>query len=223
MREFAASARPEDNGYDQVHWPQGRNRNCDRTLAGIQQAGAQAPTLAVDPSRLPRLGTIDVRFQSYNVEMVEVTGGRFWKPYGASGPASSDRGADTAGNIPAGGNPDLFAYRKSIDLSNPRLRILAAALAPAYMRVSGTWANSTYFAESDETPATPPSGFSAVLSRERWKGVIDFARAASAEIVTSMATSAGARDAAGHGRAIRRVACSLIAKPLAEELPPPSS
>ena len=65
------------------------------------------------------------------------------------------------------------------------------------MRVSGTWANSTYFAESDETPATPPSGFSAVLSRERWKGVIDFARAVNAEIVTSMATSAGARDAAG--------------------------
>ena len=72
--------------------------------------------------------------------------------------------------------------------------MLAAALAPAYMRVSGTWANSTYFAETDEPPATPPGGFSAVLSRERWKGVIDFARAAGAEIVTSMATSPGARD-----------------------------
>jgi hypothetical protein len=166
-------------------------------LAGIQQAGAQAPTLAVDPSRLPRLGTIEARFQSYNVEMVEVTGGRFWKPYGASGHASSDRGADNAGNIPPGGNPELFAYRKPIDLSNLRLRRLAAALAPAYMRVSGTWANSTYFAESDETSSTPPGGYSAVLSRERWKGVVDFARATGAEIVTSMATSPGARDAAG--------------------------
>ena len=47
------------------------------------------------------------------------------------------------------------------------------------------------------TPATPPGGFRAVLSRERWKGVIDFAHAASAEIVTSMATSPGVRDAAG--------------------------
>ena len=36
-----------------------------------------------------------------------------------------------------------------------------------------------------------------MLSRERWRGVIDFARAAGAEIVTSMATSPGARDAAG--------------------------
>ena len=51
-------------------------------LAGsLQAAAAQAPTLAVDPSRLPRLGTVDARFQSYNLEMVEVTGGRFWKPY----------------------------------------------------------------------------------------------------------------------------------------------
>ncbi|MEH2495344.1 hypothetical protein V1294_001823 [Bradyrhizobium sp. AZCC 1678] len=166
-------------------------------LVGIQKAAAQAPPLSLDPSRLLRLGTIDARFQSYNVEMVEVTGGRFWKPYNPSASAPSARGADNAGNMPAGGNPDLFAYREPIDLSNRRLRILAAALAPAYMRVSGTWANSTYFAESDETPATPPGGFSAVLSRERWKGVIDFARAASAEIVTSMATSPGARDAAG--------------------------
>src|SRR5438874_190395 len=166
-------------------------------LAGIQQVAAQAPTLSVDPSRLPRLGTIDARFQSYNVEMVEVTGGRFWKPYNASPSAPSDRGADNAGNIPAGGNPALFAYREPIDLSNPRLRTLAAALAPAYLRVSGTWANTTYFAENEATPSTPPAGFGTVLSHERWKDVVDFARAAGAEIVTSMAISPGARDPAG--------------------------
>ena len=166
-------------------------------LTSSPNAAAQAPTLSVDPSRLPRLGTIDARFQSYNVEMVEVTGGRFWKPYGASATAPSGRSADNAGNMPAGSNPGLFAYREPIDLSNRRLRTLAAALAPAYMRVSGTWANSTYFAESDAAPSAPPGGFSAVLGRERWKGVIDFARAASAEIVTSMATSPGVRDATG--------------------------
>src|SRR5882672_4479212 len=166
-------------------------------LTGIQQAAAQAPTLSVDPSQLPRLGTIDERFQSYNVEMVEVTGGRFWKPYGASASAPSARDAANAGNVPAGGNPDLFAYREPVDLSNRRLRRFAAALAPAYLRVSGTWANSTYFAESDDASSTPPSGFSAVLSRERWKGVIDFAHAVDAEIVTSMAASPGVRDAAG--------------------------
>jgi hypothetical protein len=34
------------------------------------------------PSELRPIATIDPRFQSYNVEMVEVTGGRFWSPYG---------------------------------------------------------------------------------------------------------------------------------------------
>jgi hypothetical protein len=166
-------------------------------LAGIQQAAAQAPTLSVDPSRLPRLATIGERFQSYNLEMVEVTGGRFWKPYKTNASAPPDRGTVNAGNAPEGGNPDLYAYREPIDLSNPRLRKLAAALGPAYVRVSGTWANTTYFADSDDAPATPPDGFRAVLGRERWKGVIDFARAADAEIMTSMATSPGVRDAAG--------------------------
>src|SRR3954464_799059 len=87
-------------------------------VAGSQQAAAQAPALSVDLSRLPRLGTIDARFQSYNIEMVEVTGGRFWKPYAASTSTPSARGADNSGNMPAGGNPDLYAYREPIDLSN---------------------------------------------------------------------------------------------------------
>jgi hypothetical protein len=160
-------------------------------LAGILEAAAQTPELSLEPSRLPRLGTIDERFQSYNLEMIEVTGGNFWKPYRTS--ATTPSGPGAAGAV----NPDLYAYRAPVDLANPRLRMLAAALAPAYLRVSGTWANSTYFAESDETPATQPPGFNSVLSRERWKGVIDFAHAANAGIVTSMAISPGVRDAAG--------------------------
>jgi Glycosyl hydrolase family 79, N-terminal domain len=166
-------------------------------LAGSQQAVAQTPALSIDPSQLPGIGTIDARFQSYNIEMVEITGGRFWKPYRTSASAPPDRGGDNAGNVPADSNSDLYAYRPPIDLSNPRLRTLAAALGPAYVRVSGTWANTTYFADSGEVPATPPDGFRAVLSRARWKGVIDFARAAGAEIVTSMAVGPGVRDVAG--------------------------
>jgi hypothetical protein len=43
------------------------------------QVAAQA--VAVDPGKMPAVATVDTRFQSYNIEMVEVTGGRFWKPY----------------------------------------------------------------------------------------------------------------------------------------------
>lgn len=41
-----------------------------------------APTIA--PSGMPRIGTVDERFQSYNIEMIEITGGRFWKPLAKS-------------------------------------------------------------------------------------------------------------------------------------------
>jgi hypothetical protein len=78
------------------------------------------------------------------------------------------------------------------------LRKLAAALGPAYVRVSGTWANTTYFQNSDDAaPANPPTGFNGVLTRRQWKAVVDFSRAVDARIVTSFATSAGTRDASG--------------------------
>ena len=36
-----------------------------------------AEPIAIAPSAMPRIGTVDERFQSYNIEMVEVTGGHF--------------------------------------------------------------------------------------------------------------------------------------------------
>ncbi len=95
-------------------------------------------------------------------------------------------------------DPSLYRYRQPIDLSNPRLRKLAAALAPSYVRVSGTWANSTYFQDSEgPAPATPPAGFGSVLTRQEWKGVVDFSNAVDAKIITSFAISTGVRDADG--------------------------
>jgi hypothetical protein len=157
---------------------------------------AQTPAAAIAPGAMSRVGTVDERFQSYNIEAVEVTGGRFWKPYASVD--ASNAGAQPAANSPPGMDPSLYEYRAPIDLSNPRLRKLAAALGPAYVRVSGTWMNSTYFQDSDDpAPATPPAGFNSVLTRKEWKGVIDFARAVNAKIVTSFAVSPGTRDAAG--------------------------
>ena len=152
-------------------------------VAGMASpSGVAAQEAKLDPATMPPIGTVDVRFLSYNVEMVEVIGGRFWKPYGAS----------------AGNAKDPYQYRPPIDLSNARLRKLAAALGPAYMRVSGTWANSVYFHDADSPPPPKaPQGFNGVLTRAQWKGVIDFARAVNAQIVTSFSTSPGARDRNG--------------------------
>lgn len=94
-------------------------------------------------------------------------------------------------------DPDAYQYRPPIDLTNARLRMLAAALGPAYVRVSGTWANTTYFTETDPPPARPPAGFNGVLTAQQWHGVVDFSKAVNAEIVSSFAISPGTRDPNG--------------------------
>ena len=48
-------------------------------MVAVFRIGAQPVSLS--PKTMSRIGTVDERFQSYNIEMVEVTGGRFWKPY----------------------------------------------------------------------------------------------------------------------------------------------
>ena len=155
------------------------------------------------PSTMPRVGKVDDRFQSYNVEMVEVTGGRFWAPYkkGASSGSSSSATPSNQTVLPqslSAASEDMFAMRPPIDLYNARLRKLAAALAPAYVRVSGSWANATYFHDSDDPPpATPPKGFNGVLTRKQWKGVLEFSLAVDAKIISSFAGSDGVRDSNG--------------------------
>jgi heparanase 1 len=162
-------------------------------------AQSRAKSTALVPATMTRIGIVEERFQAYNVEMLEVTGGRFWKPYKDLETGSHSREkAPAAGTTPAGMSPDLYQYRPPINLRNGRLRKLAAALGPTYVRVSGTWANTTYFQDSDEArPKAPPNGFSGVLTREQWHEVVDFSRAVNARIITSFATSPGTRDAQG--------------------------
>lgn len=162
------------------------------TWLGIGAVHA-APQITIDVAALPRLGMVDARYQSYNVEMLEVTGGKFWKPYkdiGTTTAAPSKGQAD----VPAGMSADLYQYRPPIDLNNPRLRMLAAALGPAYVRVSGTWANTTYFTTANPPPATPPRGYGGVLTARQWQGVVDFSNAVDAPIVSSVPIGAGTRD-----------------------------
>lgn len=161
---------------------------------------AGAAPVPVAPAAMPRLAAVAERYLSYNVEMAEVIGAKFWRPYGQSQAAQKAKPATAAS--PSAGAPSqdaaLFEARPPIDLANARLRKLAAALGPAYVRVSGTWANTVYFQDSDApAPATPPKGFQGVLTRREWRGVIDFAHAVNAKIVTSFAIGEGVHNAAG--------------------------
>jgi len=161
--------------------------------------------MLLTPGVMKPIAKIDERFLSYNVEMAEVIGSNFWKPYTPASIAALKAQAASPTSRSGGGRPEaadhdppMFRARPPIDLSNARLRRLAAALAPAYMRTSGTWANSIYFHDYDSPPPlNPPAGFQGVLTRSEWKSVIDFSRSVGAKLVTSFAISAGVRDSAG--------------------------
>src|SRR5690606_25954176 len=83
------------------------------------------------------------------------------------------------------------------DLTNKRILNLAKGLAPAYVRVSGTWTNATYFQDNDEPIQPAPEGFLNVLTRSQWKGVLEFLEATDSELVTSFAVSNGVRNQDG--------------------------
>ncbi|PLK26625.1 hypothetical protein [Novosphingobium sp. TH158] len=165
-------------------------------MAGTASAAGEksAPRRDLVPGQMPRTGKVDARFQSFNVESVEVTGGNFWAPYPKPGqapakPVAGPHGTEFATNA--------YEKRDPIDLTgNRRLRVLARALAPSYMRISGSWANSIYFQDDDKPAGAPPAGYQGVMTRAQWAGVIRFGKAVDARILTSFPVSAGARNPA---------------------------
>lgn len=152
--------------------------------------------ISVNPKEMKYIGSVSDRYQSYNIEMVEVVGGEFWKPYklmDSLPSAESVSGYDVSQH-----NTQMYRKLPPVNLADQRLLTLAKGLAPAYVRVSGTWANAIYFQDNDEPKmAKAPAGFVNVLTRNEWKGVIDFIKATDSKLVTSFTVSNGVRDAQG--------------------------
>ena len=111
---------------------------------------SQSSVTTLTPKTMKAIGTVDSRYQSYNLEMVEVMGGKWWAPYGLLTGTTP-----VAGNV-LGSSP--FRYQPPINLGNQKLRKLAVALSPAYLRVSDTWANTMYFQDSDAVTTGPAPG-----------------------------------------------------------------
>lgn len=158
-------------------------------LAGFSQTGCatlgqQAPA-QVDAQNLPLVRNIDERYQSFQIGFSHLTGGETWR---------------ALEEMPAMAERDFEAIREArapTDLGNARLRTLASALAPFYLRYSGTTANSVYFHDSDSPlPEAIPTGYTVMLTRERWRQAFAFARSVDAKVVTSFTNSEGVRDEA---------------------------
>ena len=161
------------------------------TACQFSQHKQDADVIPIEIDNYRYIRDVDIRYQSYNIEMASVLGGDFWKPY-------SDM--DTLPQYKKGPlrGADAFQPLPPIDLYNPKLRTLAKGLSPAYVRVSGSWATSAYFQDNDKPKLKKaPKGFSNVLTRKEWKGVIDFIKATDSKLVTSFAGSQGVRGKNG--------------------------
>lgn len=141
-----------------------------------------------------KIRDIDPRLVSYNVEMTEVTGGTFWKPYTAGQIAGTEEFPKMKDFSDLG---NLMAVFPPADLSNSRLRALAKDLGPAWVRVSGSWATKTYYDFDGHTNGVVPEGFESVLTREQWEGVLDFVKAIGAKLLVSVANCPGVHDGIG--------------------------
>jgi hypothetical protein len=132
--------------------------------------------LAFDGQRA--VAEVDERFLSFAVDTAQVVGGKFWAPKG--------EGSGLLDTHPVG----------SYDFARPRLRHLAAALAPAYLRIGGTDADRTVY-DMGDAPAAPSGGARWVLTRRRWDEVNAFARAVDLRVAFTLNAGPSARDDRG--------------------------
>src|SRR3954466_437628 len=159
---------------------------------GSPSINTNSDTIIVNLNEMKRIGSVDERYQSYNVEMAEVVGGEFWRPY-----KTMDSLPSSTSSFDFSNRNQMFRKLPPINLADKRLMNLAKALAPAYVRVSGSWANTVYFQNNDNSQTKTPEGFVNTLTRSEWKGVIDFVKATNSKLVTSFAVSKGVRDTNG--------------------------
>lgn len=150
-------------------------------------------TINLNPDSLNMIRKIDERLVSYNIEMTEVTGGTFWKAYTPGQIAGTEEFPPLTVNglkdITA--MAELMEYYPPVDLYDQRLRGLAKALGPAWIRVSGSWATKTYYDFDGATGGQAPEGYQSVLTREQWIGVLDFVRAVGGKLLISVSNCAG--------------------------------
>jgi len=148
---------------------------------------AQFVKLAV--SGLNPLRKVDERLVSYNVEMTEVTGGTFWKAYTDAQIDGTEEFPMIKDWLTAMGK--LQQWYDPIDTTNPRLIKLAKELGTAWVRVSGTWANKTYYDFDNQYGGKVPEGFQNVLSKQQWLNLLDFVKAIDGKLLISIANCPG--------------------------------
>ena len=147
-----------------------------------------AQFVTLNPDKLTALREIDERLVSYNIEMTEVTGGTFWKAY-------TEAQVDGTEEFPVikdwTNMGNLQQWYDPIDTTNQRLIKLAKELGTAWVRVSGTWANKTYYDFDGKCNGKAPEGFQNVLTKKQWLSLLDFVKAIDGKLLVSIANCPG--------------------------------
>ena len=152
-----------------------------------------AQFVKLQASGLTALREMDERLVSYNVEMTEVTGGTFWKAYTEAQIDGTEEFPLIKDWLTAMGK--LQQWYDPIDTKNPRLIKLAKELGTAWVRVSGTWANKTYYDFDGHCNGVVPEGFQNLLTKDQWLSLLDFVKAIDGKLLVSIANCPGIQAA----------------------------
>ncbi len=143
--------------------------------ATVPHSGTAA-VVVVDPRVVAQ---VRPEFLSVSLDISQVVGGRFW-------------GAGGGVELGAGETP-VSAF----DFQRPELLERARALAPAYLRIGGTEADTTWYALDAPPPSPLPPHFTAVLTAERWAALVRFSTAARMPLLFTLAAGPGVRGSRG--------------------------
>lgn len=153
---------------------------CWGILAGCKPKGdtgggsgtAGAVGVAVTVSTDGAIAQVDPRFVSFAVDASQVAGTEFWAEPDAEDPE---------------------VYIDPYDFDRPALRPLAAALAPAMMRIGGTDADHLWY-DTSGAVVEAPEGYRGVIDVPTWDRVVSFAEDTGLEVFFTLNAGPSARD-----------------------------
>ena len=149
--------------------------------------------IKLDSTKLKPIRKMDLSMTSYNIEMTEITGGTFWRAFTPEQVAGKEE-------IKASGLEEkekMMQVFPPIDLKETRIRTLGKALGPVWVRVSGTWATSTYYDFDGHTDGETPKGFKSVLTKKQWDNVLDYVKEIGGKLLVSVANCSGVHNEDG--------------------------
>jgi len=152
---------------------------CDSSSGTPVAPADTTAELTVDVSA--PVARIDERYLSFAVDTAQVVGGLFW---------SAEPVAQLIGE----------ERQPVYDFKRPRLRALAAELAPAFLRIGGSDADRVFYDMSENPVAEEDlsEGFEFVLTADQIDAIFEFSGALGFDVAFTLSAGPGPRDEQGN-------------------------